>query len=295
MWLLKLLSLFPTRVLYIFSDLLFLLLYYIVRYRYKTVRQNISQSFPEKSEAEHRQIIRQWYTQFCDLIFETVRLMSISRAELQRRVQFKNLDLLTSKIAHGQSVLALTTHHCNWEWLLNATAASVSFPIDAVYKPLSNPLGASFMQQIRGRFGASPVAMNMVLREIIRRKGHEQHVVAMVADQRPFGNLPEHYYWADFLGRETAFYIGAEKIARKTNFPVLFIGMRPGAKRGHYEVFFEEIALPPYHEYYPNAILDKYIALSEELIRQYPANYLWSHDRWRDQRPWHQTSAAHSE
>lgn len=276
---LRLIAKLPFSVLYGISNLLAQFAFYVIRYRRKVVSSNLHYSFPDKNQQELYQIAKEFYYNLADVIIETIKTFSITRHEVQKRVRIINPELPLRYLSEGKPIIAMTSHQSNWEWVLMG-ASALNYPLEAVYKPLRNPIFNQVMIEIRSIFGATPVPMQSILREIVRRKS-EPRLIGMVADQMPF---PEHAYWTTFLNQDTGFYTGSEKIARNIGYVVLFIEV-VRVKRGHYEMRFEELAVPPYDTLAPNSIIEKYAKRLEKSITQYPADWLWSHKRWKHQRP----------
>lgn len=278
MWFFKLISYLPFRLLYGISNGLFFVVYRIFGYRKKIVRENLQRSFPESSPKELEHLCKKFYHHLCDLIVESLKLLSIPEQVFRQRVRISNINLPEKYLKQGQSIIVICGHTGNWEWLLQACAVYSKFPIDAVYKPLSNKFFDRFMLKIRSRFEAYPLPMKEVPRSIIKRR-NIVHVLAMVADQTP--PKTEIQFSNRFLNQVTPWFVGAEKIARGTDMPVLFVGMKKRS-RGFYEVFFEEIALPPYSKTdmaFP--IIQNFSEKLEKNIREDPAHWLWSHRRWK--------------
>jgi len=274
----KLLSLLPFRLLYILSDFLYILIYNIIGYRKKIVQQNLANSFPKKNKIERKIIEKQFYKHFCDLIVETIKLLTISEKVFLERTALGNIDLPLSYLKKGQSITVLCGHTGNWEWLLQACCAQSTFPVDAVYKPLSSTFFDKLMLKIRSRFGAIPVKMKDVPRSVIKQKGII-HAISMVADQTP--PKAEIQFTNTFLHQKTPWYVGAEKIAHLADMPVFYAGMTK-SKRGFYEIYFELIAEPPYLKTdtaFP--VIQKFAEKLEENIEQMPSLWLWSHRRWK--------------
>ena len=266
----------PFPLLYALSSFTAFVLQYIVRYRAMVIHDNLQNSFPEKSIAEIKQITRDFYLNLTDISFESLKLADISKEELQKRVTITNLDLPLSILDSGQSHLGLTSHLCNWEWLLQICTIQSSYPIDAVYKPIHNIKMDEFIYNLRARFGAHPVAMKDTLRELIKNRKTVRSI-AMVADQTPPHSEIQH--WAMFLNQYTAFYVGGDKIGGAMQMPALFLSMKR-IKRGYYEVTFETLkSLPIAKE--GHEITDLYIKKLEACIKEQPANWLWSHRRWK--------------
>ena len=279
-WFLRLLSYLPLGLLYRFSDALAWLARRVIRYRRAVIVNNLRRSFPEKSSAEIRQIARAFYHNLTDVMVESLKGLTIREDELRRRVTFRNLDLIQQYYQQHQSLLLLTTHQGNWEWLLLAGCSYLPYPVDAVYKPLANPRMDTLMYQARARFGGQPIAKDRILREVLRRR-NQVRAIAMVADQTPARETPR--YWTDFLHQETGFYRGIEQLPQAVQYPVLFVAMKR-IRRGYYEVSFAPIGQPPYKKG-DLTILPNYVRQAEQLIRQQPAHWLWSHQRWKYTRP----------
>lgn len=274
----RLLSLLPFSALYRLSDLLYFLAYKLFRYRRKVVDTNLRNAFPDKTDEEINLISKGYYKNLCDIVVETIKVLSLKKETLKEKVKFRNINLPLKSLEKGQSIIVLCGHTANWEWLLLACSIESSFPIDAVYKPLSNKFFDRLMLDIRTKFGAYPLPMQDVPRSLVSRRNTIRGI-AMVADQTPPKNDIQH--WNYFLDQETPWYIGGEKIARLGEMPVFFVGMRR-IRRGEYEVSFEKISQPPYEKSsgkYP--IIDRYADMLEQNILENPEQWLWSHRRWK--------------
>jgi KDO2-lipid IV(A) lauroyltransferase len=258
------------------------LLYYIIGYRKKVVYQNLIQSFPEKSAPEIKAIAKQFYKNLADIIFEILKLGTISTNELGRRIIYRNPELLQQFLNKGVTIISLGSHACNWEWGLASSACFFKEAADGVYKPLHNEFFEKYMRFLRSRLGATPVRMKDILRHMIRHR-QEPRMVCLLSDQTPPHG--EIQYWTTFLHQDTGFYVGADKLADAFKYPVIFIAVeRVG--RGRYAFSFEllqeaGVAEKP-AEY---AITEAYARTLEKWIRRYPADYLWSHRRWKHKRP----------
>ncbi|UII22742.1 lysophospholipid acyltransferase family protein [Fulvivirga ligni] len=276
MFMLKWLSRLPMWMLYALSDIMYVLVYYVLGYRKKVVYSNLRNSFPEKSNAEIKAIAKSFYKGFMDFNMETLKAFTISEKELLKRVQFTNVPEVEPQARANQSILVMASHQFNWEWALLAGCLVLPFPVDAVYQRLKNTGFNDIMLKTRGKFGGQPIDKNQILRAILKTK-HRLRALGIVADQSPRRNSPK--YWTEFMNQETAFYIGSEQIAQAANFPVYFFRVTK-PKRGHYEVELVKLADPPYDKQSHN-ILEAYIKETERLIRDQPEGYLWSHKRWK--------------
>lgn len=272
----RLLSRIPLPILYGVSNFLYFLLLYGLRYRRRVVLDNLQRSFPEKSEREHRLIMREFYRNLTDLLVETVKMPGLTPSDLRNRVRFTNPELVQERLRAGQAVIGMASHTGNWEWIPSASVL-MGMPTDSIYKTLTNPFFEELMQWVRASFGAVPVPMNTLPRRMAAQK-NVPRIIALVADQVP--DVPEQAYWTDFLHRDTPFYPGTERLARSRNLPVFYTELtRTG--RGRYEVTFTLIGEPPYHDLPAGAILDRYRDQLEATIRKHPSDWLWSHKRWK--------------
>ncbi len=278
MRLLQWLARLPFGFLYGLADIAHILAYRVVHYRRKVVEKNLWLSFPEKSEQEHRRITRQFYQNLSDISIETLKLLTIGEADLRQRVRITNPEVCLHYLRAGQSVVVMTSHLGNWEWLLAGNALQLGYDVDAIYKELTTPRYNKLLLQIRSRFGPYPVEMKQVARELVKRKNLTR-IIAMVADQTPF---PEQAYWTTFLHQDTPFFTGAAGIAKRTNFPVLYAGMRR-VRRGYYETWFEPLAEGLTIETTAQ-LIERYARKVERDIHLYPDQWLWSHDRWKHKR-----------
>jgi KDO2-lipid IV(A) lauroyltransferase len=268
----------PFWFVYRMSNLLYFLMFYFPGYRKKIVFENIKKSFPGKTEKEVKEIARKFYLNLTDLTVETLKIPSIDKSAVKDRVRITNMEVLHSYLDKGISVIVLTGHQCNWEWLLLAGSIDCKYPIDAVYKPLHIKFLDKLFIEMRSRFGANPVAMKDVYRSVIRNKGNAR-ALAMVADQTPAHS--EIQYFTNFMNQNTAFFVGADKIARHTGFPVFFFDMKR-IKRGYYEATFHKVKEAPFDEN-KFSVIESYARMLESSIKENPSDWLWSHRRWKHQ------------
>ena len=245
-------------------------------YRKQVVHENLSLAFPELDEARLRDLMRRYYRGFAEVLVEIVKSVRLPPDEIRRRVRVEGLDAARALIAGGSPVLLVAAHQCNWEWMLLALTLELSYPLDAAYKPLVDPWAEREMLKLRTRFGSRLVPAKDLLADIIKRRGIVR-AVAMVADQEPTAS--EHMHWTRFLNRDTAFYMGPEELARVTRFPTFFIGLKRTG-RGHYEMQFTPLCSQG-EVLAPGALTERYARLVEAQIRAAPADWPWSHKRWK--------------
>jgi KDO2-lipid IV(A) lauroyltransferase len=279
LWL-RLLGGLPLRILYPCAALLVWLLRFGLHYRVGVARENLSRSFPEFSGAQIGAVLDDYYRRLGEIIAECLKLATLSAAELRARVQFTNIELAQEELAAGRSVMLVAAHLGNWEWQLQGIAVRTEVPIDAAYKPLHGAYADAALLALRSRLGARMAAAKKLVRIVARARG-QRHIVAIMADQIPSSSAGRH--WVRFLGRETAFYPGPGEIARMTGYRTLFADMRRRA-RGHYEITFQ-IVVEAGESLAPEAFTQRYAQLLEQAIRADPANWIWTHRRWKLQPP----------
>lgn len=272
---LRLLSRLPLGVLYLFSDFLFVVAYYVIPYRKKLVRKNLVNSFPEKSPDDIKKIERQFYRNLCDYAVETLKVLTISREELNKRVVFTNPELIEPYRLQNQPIIGLASHQFNWEWLL--VAGNFHFTLDYVYQPINNRLTDTLLRAIRGRFGGYAIKRNELAREMVKRRTLWR-MIAIVSDQYP-GQRKDKKYITKFLHQDTAFFQAPDQIASLTQYPVVFSTIKK-IKRGYYQATFVPLTEPPYIKDQEN-VIERYVQEAEKVIRENPAGWLWSHKRWK--------------
>jgi Kdo2-lipid IVA lauroyltransferase/acyltransferase len=278
MFFIRLLSKLPLSALYLLSDFLFVISYHVVRYRRPLVKKNLSRSFPSKTVAERAAIEREYYHNLCDYAVETIKLLTIKKDELAKRVVFTHTEKLEAFKSKNQSVILLASHQFNWEWLVAAGNYCLPIPVDFVYQPVNNPTVDKFLYACRTRFGAYAIKRNNVAREMVKRKDRLRGI-AIVADQYP-GQKRDKKHLTTFLNQQTAFFYGANQLASLTQYPVMFSAVKK-IKRGYYQVSLELLTEPPYEKDSP-VIIERYAKAAERVILEYPPGWLWTHKRWKN-------------
>lgn len=281
-----LLSWLPLCVLYLFSDCIYYLLYYCIRYRRKVVRKNLVNSFPKKSLKEIIAIEKGFYAWFCDYVVETIKLRTMSAEELQKRMVFEGLETVYADMEKNNQTFcfAYLGHYCNWEWVSTLPLwTKDKLGCAQIYHPLENEAFNTLFVNLRGRFGSESISMSETLRRIIQLKNEKKKtLIGFLADQTPMWN--SIHLWMDFLSQETPVFTGTERIAKQVNAYVCYIDItRP--RRGYYHGLFKPVkvdAQTPVTSEYP--ITEVYMHLLEETINRAPAYWLWSHNRWKRKR-----------
>lgn len=272
----------PFRALYCISDFLFILLFYVVRYRRKVVIQNLNECFPDKSEAERRKIERDFYRHLADTFVETIKLLHVSDEEMRRRIVFHNVEEVDKSIEAGRSVAMYASHYCNWEWLSAITMWSrydtSVMQFGQVYHPLENEWFDEFFLNLRSRFNSYSYPMKRVLRELLAAKSNGKvTITGFISDQHPHPNDQDDVI--TWLNHYTAFITGAEVMAKKLDMDVLYFDVHK-VKRGYYDCTIRVISRTPKTE--PQyKITNTYARMLEDTIKESPAEWLWTHKRWK--------------
>lgn len=276
---LKLISLLPFWMLYGISNGMRFLLYHVFGYRVKVVRDNLKNSFPELSDSDRKTIEKKYYSHLSDLFVETIKGMSIS--EKQMRDRMLNIDQHEFDNLHkeGKSAIIVMSHCGNWEWICLMSQIVCPQRVQCLYKTLSNSGFDRLMFLVRSKFGASPIPMELTLRVLDANK-EVVTVNAFIGDQNPSSG--KGAAWVDFLGQDTAFMMGAEKIARKLDWPVYYLSSSK-VKRGYYQAHTVPICLDPKST--KDGEITQLIAnhTEKEILNQ-PHIWLWSHRRWKHKR-----------
>lgn len=271
----------PMRINYIISDFFFLITYYIVQYRRNVVRSNLQNSFPEKSIKERKLIEKRFYHHFCDTFIETFYYDRISFEEAKERVKYLNPDLPNQYMDQGRPVVVCLGHYCNWEWFSNWPLYT-THRFYAIYKKLRSKAFGLFFYNLRSRLGAIPLERADTFRQLMddSRKGIP-NFSSFIFDQTP--RINEIQYWTNFLNQDTAVVVGAEKVARKLNAVMLTVHPRK-IKRGYYEVEYF-LVTENAKDTAKFEITEKCTRFLENIIRENPEYWLWSHKRWKHKKP----------
>ena len=277
--LLRLLARLPLPVLYLIADTIFVPAFYLLHFQRKLVENNLRSVFPEYSPAAIRRLAASSYRNTVHMLFESIKGGAITAAELARRVEIENPELINTLLQEHRTVITVAAHHGNWEWMQLACSSRLTVPLAALYKSLNHPGIDIPLQKSRSRFGSLLIEAKSALPELAKF-ARQPGVIALVADQGP--RPDEEKYWASFLGRDTAFYPGPEKLARLLKAPLVFVHMQR-LKRGYYRIRFELLTEPPYLQDH-GALMDSYIKAVEKQVLKAPQDWVWMYKRWKYQR-----------
>ena len=276
-------ALLPFKVLYILSDILYLMVYHVVRYRRKLVRKNLKNAFPEKSEKSIRKIEKKFYRHLCDYFVETVKTLRLTDEEVRKRMKFENPEIINRLGSKGKSCILSLGHYGNWEWVPSIGLYLMpGMETGLIYKKLHSSTFNCLFLKIRSRFCANPIEMRSAFRQMIRFRNEGRTMVAgFLTDQRP--SPRQDQYWTTFLNQDTPVQTGMEKIARHLGSSIVYLDIEK-VKRGYYSGKFFVIT-PDASEETECTVMERYIRKLEETTMREPAYYLWSHDRWKFRKP----------
>jgi KDO2-lipid IV(A) lauroyltransferase len=270
-----LISLLPLRVLFIFSDILYGLAFYLFKYRKQVVMDNLLHAFPEKSEQERIRIAKRFYRNFIDTFIESFKLLSMSEKQIRKRSSC-DVELINELIRKGKNLHLMAGHQFNWEFGNLSFALNLAIPFVGIYMPISNKALDRVFFNLRKRYGTI-----LISAPDFKNKMHEvfagQYLLGLAADQNP--GHPANAYWMNFFGRPAPFVTGPAKGAVKYNTAVLMVAFEK-VKRGYYHFSVLELAEEG-SKYSPEELTVLYKNALEKVIRKDPANYLWSHRRWK--------------
>jgi len=273
-------SMLPFRLLYFLSDCIYVLVYYVIGYRKKTVRENLAIALPHLSEKERRVIERKFFHHMCDLFLEMAKTMTISRKEIERRYKFTNLEVYKELETKEKSIALMCAHYASYEWAVSMNH-HIEFKGVGIYKRISNKYFDKLVKDIRSRFKAHLITTKETIPVIINNyRNKVLSIYGFASDQSP--KISSTYHWGTFMGIEVPVHTGAEMLAKKYDMNIIFLRTRK-VKRGFYEASFELLSedvksVPNYQ------ITDKFLTLVEQQIYEAPEFYLWTHKRWKHRR-----------
>lgn len=278
--LLWIISILPFRIFYWFSDFIYILVYYVIGYRKKTVKENLALALPHLSDKERLIIEKKSYHHLCDLFLEMIKTMSISSEEMNKRFHITNIELVKEYEDKGKSTVLLASHYASWEWLLSINAKT-KFKGIGVYKKIANKYFDKLIRNIRSKYDAELVETKKTIP--LMAENEKNGVLAMyglASDQSP--KMNRAFHWDKFMGIEVPVHTGAEMLSKKYDLNVLFVKVKK-VKRGFYEATFIPITDNP--RSIPDfKITDIFLREVEKQILEAPEYYFWTHKRWKHRR-----------
>ena len=281
MFFLKLIGHLPLFVLYKVATFAKWLLYFVFSYRKKVILKNIKNSFPELDTKQVNALTLEFYGYLTDQMVEFFKGSTIGKNEMKERVKLVNEQIITQYLDQGIPVVLVAGHQGNWEWAVHRLALSENL-YDIVYQKLSSPLFNDFTFWVRSRFGSNVLMEKRESVILARDRKNIPRAICLAADQSP--SKPESAYWTNFLNQPTGFFTGMERFAREYQYPVIFVELIR-IKRGYYTMSFEELIKPSYDNLEKGAIIELFARRLEKSVLKYPDQYLWSHKRWKHEKP----------
>jgi KDO2-lipid IV(A) lauroyltransferase len=274
-------TLLPLPVLYIFSDFLYLVLYYVVSYRRNVVATNLKNSFPEKTDKELKIIEKKFYRHLSDILIETFKSTHMTRANQKKRFTYSNLEIIDKLREEKRDIIAVMGHYNNWEWP-TLLPYYLKYKTIIIYKPLQNKYFNRFINNHRSEHGIVLTPTSQVIREIINcRKKDINTVSVFISDQIP--SKGDIKYWTTFLNQDTAVFTGAGKIASKYDMAIVFFHVQK-VIRGYYNLNIE-LLFDHTEGLTEEVITEKHVRRLEEIIKEKPEYWIWSHRRWKHKKP----------
>ncbi|MFH6769177.1 lysophospholipid acyltransferase family protein [Gaetbulibacter aquiaggeris] len=272
-----LISILPFRVLYIISDLVYVLIYHIFGYRKKVVNANLHLAFPYKTDAEIKIIRKKFYHHLCDMLVEAIKSITISEAEMKKRYVFKNVEDIHNLEKENKSIVLFMGHYASWEWVF-ILQKHINHMGYAVYKQLSNKYFDALVKRIRAKYNSYLITTKETFPTLIQAKQNKQLTLnGFVFDQSP--KLDKAIHWQNFMGIKVPVHVGAEILAKRLDMATLFLKVKK-IKRGYYEATIMDIIKDP-NKMEDFKITDAYLKHVEEEILEAPEFYLWTHKRWK--------------
>lgn len=272
-----LISILPFRLLYLFSDGIYILIYHIIGYRKKTVKENLHLVFPDKSNKEIKTITKTFYHHLCDMIVESIKSMTISEAEMKKRFVIKNVDQILELEKENKSIVLMCGHYASWEWIF-ILQRYINHKGYAIYKRLANKYFDALVKRIRAKYNSYLITTKETFTVLMaaKKKG-ELTINGFAADQSP--KHDKAFHWQEFMNIKVPVHTGAELLAKKLDMAVVFLKVKK-LKRGYYEATIETITKTP-REFKDYDITDIFLKRLEAQIYEAPEHYLWTHKRWK--------------
>ena len=275
--LLWLISILPFPIFYLFSDFVCFLVYRVIEYRKKVVRENLALTLPHLSDAERKVIEKKFYKHMCDMFLEMVKTMSMSPEEMERRFHVTNIDLVRDYAKKGKSVILVASHYASYEWLLTINP-KLGFQGVAVYKRLANPYFDKLVRKIRSKYNTEMIETRKAIPTMAQnQRNGVLSLYGLASDQSP--KMERIFHSMKFMGVEVPVHTGAETLAKKYDLAVLFVEVKK-ARRGYYEATFIPLADNP-KDFENFKITEMYLKEVEKQILEAPEFYLWTHKRWK--------------
>jgi len=270
-------SIMPFKLLYALSDIVFIFMYHIIRYRKQVVTENLKLVFPDKEDSEIKDIRKKFYRHLCDMFLEMIKTITISKNQLHKRFKIKNPEEFKRLEKKNRSIILIFGHYASWEWAI-AIQKYINFKGLAVYKKLSNRYFDRLMKKVRSKHNTLLISTKETISKITEyQEIGEKTITGFLSDQSP--KLRKEVYWGQFMNMTVPCFTGGERLAKKMNFSVAYLKVNK-IKRGYYEAEVVTITETP-EAYKDYKITDLFLRMLEEQIKEAPELYFWTHKRWK--------------
>lgn len=271
-------QLIPFWLVHLCASILAFLLQYVLKYRVAVVRQNLKNAFPSYTNAALKEIEKKFYLNFCDVLLENIKLNSISKSTVRKRMKFVNPAVFSDLAETGKGAMLIGAHYNNWEWMGLSLSTYLHEKMFSVYKPLNNKQSDRLMLNARARFGANIIPMQQFPKVVLKNKNRGA-VHLMIADQSPHRSKLD--FFCTFLNQDTPVYLGAEKLMKAANLNLYFVEVHR-VKRGFYEMKIVPLTEQSTNE--KGQATRMHLSHLEKMIINSPESWLWSHRRWKHSR-----------
>lgn len=273
-------SMLPFPLLYLFSDVVYVIVYYVIGYRKKTVRENLALAMPHLSVQERLIIEKKSFHHLCDMFLEMIKTMTISKEEINKRFVFTNIEVYKNLEEKQKSIAIMMAHYASYEWAISVNSI-INFEGYGIYKKIANPYFDKLVRDIRLRFKAKLITTKETIPVIIENnKLNKLSTYGFASDQSP--RISSTFHWQKFMGIEVPVHTGAEMLAKKYDMNIVFLKVKK-IKRGYYNATFEVLSENTKSES-NYEITDRFLKLVEHQVLDAPEYYLWTHKRWKHKR-----------
>lgn len=275
--LLWIVSRLPFRLLYMFSDLIFFVLFYVVKYRRKTVQHNLKLTLPHLSDSERTRIEKEFYRHMCDMFLEMIKTLGITEKQMKQRFTFTNIEVVHEFEKKEKSIVLMCAHYASWEWMI-IMGKFINIKGLGIYKKIKNPYFDKLIRDIRSKFDATLIDTKSTIKTVTsNQQSGIQGIYGFISDQTP--RPQKTHYWESFMGKIVPVHTGGEMLAKKLDMNVLYLKVEK-IKRGHYQATFIPLAenvqsIPDYE------ITRTFLKEVEKQIYEKPEYYFWTHKRWK--------------
>jgi len=242
------------------------------------VMANLRIAYPDKSEAERREIGRESYVHLAWNLIDVARGRDWGLDDIRQRFDFEGTEITDAIVASKKAVVCLTLHVGHFELTVRA-APLLGVSMSVIGRPLGNRLLREEMIRQRTSTGVELLLHRNVLPQLLRLV-HKGRVVAVLNDQYA---RRSRGVFVPFFGVRASTSLGPAILALRTGAPVVpAYSIRVGPDH-HRMVIRPPLEIPDTGDRRKDAELltARCNAAMEEIIRAHPEQWMWSHRRFR--------------